>query len=302
MLALLAPAIAFAGATIAIFEFVERISSKGAKASVTKQITMLDPGMADRLPHGANQLFKTIFGSYHFSRTCFLRSASISFAGMLFFLAIAYVTYVSSEGGYFWWDIFALSIHNMGEHAVLLLPGSDYIWMTAIWVPFSIFLDYIILYKTRLVIGILSVRQYTIATIIAVGLLDIIIGYYIFFIILGSFQNLVEFAELPDESWYLPFYTYDAPFILWPINSVSALFYASALPSLWLWLFIASIIFARVITHSQGALGWLRWFLDIESAPFRSVGVVAAGLSFALISIPLVLMTLLRPAGPPDAD
>jgi hypothetical protein len=98
MLALLAPAIAFAGTTITIFEFVERISSKSAKASVTKQITMLDPGKADRLPHEANELFKTIFGSNHFSRTCFLRSASISFAGMLSFLAIAYVTYVSSEG------------------------------------------------------------------------------------------------------------------------------------------------------------------------------------------------------------
>jgi hypothetical protein len=59
------------------------------------------------------------------------------------------------------------------------------------------------------------------------------------------------------------------------------------LPSIWLWLYVLGVVFAKLALRAEPAFKWLTWFLDIDAAPFRSVGVIAAG--FTLIAASIVV-------------
>jgi len=50
-----------------------------------------------------------------------------------------------------------------------------------------------------------------------------------------------------------------------------------------------SVMLARGIRRAQPLLFSLRWFLNIDEAPFRSVGVIAAALTFVIVGISRVL-------------
>jgi hypothetical protein len=281
-----------AGATFGIFEFAERVSSKNAKASLTQAVATFDTDAAASLPRSANELFQTIFGSDHFSRKCFLRSGSISIAGMTFFLAIAAVT--QSADSYFWQDVISF---YQGWNEPYMIGPELYILMASLWVPIGVLIDYLMLFKTRFVLGLFSSHSFSTTIIVLLCLADLVSGYYIFFIVFGYFQNTLHLgAESPFGilTADIGIYTRVAARMLWPINSVSAFFYAALLPSIWIWIYIGSVVFARAIVHSTGALRRLQWLLDVDLAPFRSVGVVAAALIFVFTLIIVAIERVLQ--------
>ena len=49
---------------------------------------------------------------------------------------------------------------------------------------------------------------------------------------------------------------------------------------MWMWLYVLALFLTRGLIRSERILTSLRWFFDVEKAPFRSIGVVAATLSF----------------------
>jgi hypothetical protein len=67
-------------------------------------------------------------------------------------------------------------------------------------------------------------------------------------------------------------------------------FWAGFAPSLWMWLYILALFVTRALLRSERILNWLRWFLDIEKNPFRSIGAVAAALAF-IASVAIILVS-----------
>ena len=63
-------------------------------------------------------------------------------------------------------------------------------------------------------------------------------------------------------------------------NMFFVFFWAGFAPSVWLWLYVSALFVTRSILRSERVVNWLRWFLDVEKNPFRSIGAVAAALAF----------------------
>jgi hypothetical protein len=70
------------------------------------------------------------------------------------------------------------------------------------------------------------------------------------------------------------------PFILHEIDLTFILFWAGLAPSIWMWLYVFALFITRGLLRSEKVVTWLRWFLDVEKNPFRSIGAVAAALAF----------------------
>jgi hypothetical protein len=47
----------------------------------------------------------------------------------------------------------------------------------------------------------------------------------------------------------------------------------------------------RALFRSEKLVTWLRWGLDVEKAPFRSIGAVAAALAF-IASVAVILVSV----------
>ena len=60
---------------------------------------------------------------------------------------------------------------------------------------------------------------------------------------------------------------------------------------MWMWLYVAALFVTRGLLRSEKLVTWLRWALDIEKAPFRSIGAVAAALAF-IASVAIILVSV----------
>ena len=72
---------------------------------------------------------------------------------------------------------------------------------------------------------------------------------------------------------------------------VHFLFWAGFVPSIWMWLYVLALFVTRGLLRSEKLVNWLRWFLDIEKNPFRSIGAVAAALAF-IASVVIILVSV----------
>ena len=57
-----------------------------------------------------------------------------------------------------------------------------------------------------------------------------------------------------------------------------------------MWLYVLALFVTRGLLRSERLVNWLRWALDIEKAPFRSIGAVAAALAF-IASVAIILVS-----------
>jgi hypothetical protein len=69
------------------------------------------------------------------------------------------------------------------------------------------------------------------------------------------------------------------------------LFWAGFAPSIWMWLYVLALFVTRTLLRSERLVNWLRWFLDVEKNPFRSIGAVAATLAF-IASVAIILVSI----------
>jgi hypothetical protein len=67
-------------------------------------------------------------------------------------------------------------------------------------------------------------------------------------------------------------------------------FWAGFAPSIWMWLYVLALFIARGLLRSEKLVNWLRWALDFEKSPFRSIGAVAATLTF-IASVAIILVS-----------
>src|SRR5215475_4231712 len=120
-----------AGSVLGVFELGERFASQRAKDALSKWLLTFDVQKAKALPDGTQQLFERIFGERHFSLKCFVRSAAFSLGATVFMLLLGLL---------------------INPQLILINLWLQGLWVPislSLWLPWSIILDYISLFKTR---------------------------------------------------------------------------------------------------------------------------------------------------------
>jgi hypothetical protein len=277
-----------AGSVLGVFELGERLASQRAKDAVSKWLLLFDVQRAKALPDGTQELFERIFGKRHFSLKCFFRSVAFSLGAMAFIALLMFLIYpkgVLSE------------IAVITSEIIVVLA-------VALRLPWSIIVDYISLFKTRVILHTLTqLKRESKVLELAVLVMDYLFYLILFAIgelatILGGFYIVTTLwsesfgpSPVPEvlEAWFKSNLT------LFPIDLVedplSAIFFwAGFAPSIWMWLYVAALFVTRGLLRSERVVNWLRWFLDVEKNPFRSIGAVAAALAF-ITSVATILVS-----------
>jgi hypothetical protein len=256
---------------------------------------------ARKIPGLVNSTFISVFGSRQFSAKCLVTSfclSCLSIATLLIFGFIFNYRYFYTMPSEFY--------HRTSFR--FLYIGSITVW---------ILVDFLNIYKSRLVLSkFLRFKR----SIFAAGLFifaDFLVGLLIFistyefinYVLLmhgllqfmyqnaspsyngptvrGSITELFFFV-VQNTHIYLANYPKDA--FRWlrmilngPIaNEVAVLFYASLLPTVWIWLFYVSVLISRAVRRINPVIELTRYTLDVREHPLRSVGVVAAALCTAI--------------------
>jgi hypothetical protein len=280
------------GTVLGVFELGERFASQQAKDALSKWLLTFDVQKAKALPNGTQELFERIFGKRHFSLKCFVRSAAFSLSAMAFMALLVFLIYPSE----------ALEMKDQFFRG--LYKYGDWLEFT-VWLPWSILIDYVSLFKTRVILEVLT-RMRRRTTLIAMAI--IAIDYIVYAIPFGLGVALIMYITLAiDEAipWSLvvfnnilmtsinatigTFITFAYQFSYKLLLAIS--FWAGFAPSIWMWLYVLALFVTRGLLRSEKIVNWLRWFLDVEKNPFRSIGAVAATLAF-IASVAIILVSV----------
>jgi len=269
-----------AESVLGVFELGERLASQRAKDALSKWLLSFDVQKAKALPDGTQELFERIFGERHFSLKCFIRSAVFSLGAIAFLGTLALLIYP--------------------KETLVMMGGirfyGDWLPLT-LWLPWSILIDYVSLFKTRVILGVLMrLRRVNLMTAVAIVGVDLLIykliftlGYELVVIIIDQEKQLSASSFLTFVDSIIGLLAV-MPFILHEIDLTFILFWAGFVPSLWMWLYVAALFVTRGLLRSEWIVNSLRWSLDVEKNPFRSIGAVAATLAF-IASVVIILVS-----------
>jgi hypothetical protein len=306
--------VALAAATFATFEFLEKISSDDAKRALTISLRRLNVHKAAALPEGTRELFQRIFGKRHFSWKCLFRSACFSLGAIVLLAGLVYLS-VPALGKLRWVDQLWASFGKSSVKHIDFARQAALVTL-CVWVIWSLVPDYFNLLKTRICLEVMSHEKYSnIIYLVLLLMCDLLVTIAIFHVgftvisvvsiafVLGWDVGWAENWE--SGRWALLTMLSFLPAFIRNIQRVlrvaafreqilsSILFYAGLAPSIWLWLYVGSLFTTRAILRGGPLLDWLRWFLPLDKYPFRSVGVVAAGLMFLGSAVIMVCVTYL---------
>jgi hypothetical protein len=172
-----------------------------------------------------------------------------------------------------------------------------------LWLPWSIFIDYISLFKTRFILRVLTHMRRKSATIsLAIVVIDYVLyrlifalGVVVVLLALGFIDGRFTFHNVNTLMWSIAPLVTSYISMQGPVPHVIELwlifFWAGLAPSIWMWLYVAALFVTRFLLRSEKIVTWLRWALDVEKNPFRSIGGVAAALAF-IASVAIILVSV----------
>ena len=273
-----------AGTVLGVFELGERFASQRAKDALSKWLFTFDVQKAKALPDGTQELFERIFGERHFSLKCFVRSAAFSLGAMPF-IGILYFLINPKE------LLHEFSIVASTHGAWAILP---------LWLLWSTIIDYISLFKTRVVLHVLARLRFGIGSMVLP--VAILVIDYLFYSLIFDIGGTAT-AMIDNYFFYKTWTSYSSFFqdfvelfsaiffrLVQALYVDAILFWAGFVPSIWMWLYVAALFVTRGLLRSGRIVNWLRWALDVEKAPFRSIGAVAATLAF-IASVAIILVS-----------
>jgi hypothetical protein len=302
----LSSAMWIAGTTFAVFALLDSLASPAIKKRAYDYITST-PETVSALPAIASALFDRIFGSKHFSIRCLLTSILTSIISILlvYALRIALILFIYRSASDFWNESFTYAVHQ------IVYPFSQEARRSFITsLVLNLGLDYVSLLKTRLIIRYLARKDFSFLRAVTVVIFDFVFGLllfqtcYIVFYTVALFTlfhpdrlfpasdpyslfpiieimimlHLLTYPTYPKGTFY-DFLTHSHAIqimlvlTLIPVTITSVFFYASMMPSIWLWLFVA----AGVISRRIGPLyPKILYAFNFEQNPLRSVGFVAS--------------------------
>lgn len=191
------PAVVF-GSVLGVFELGERLTSQRAKDALSRWLLSFDVQKAKALPDGTQELFERIFGERHFSLKCFGRSVAFSLGAMAFISILVFM--IEPEVAFkIMTNIF------VGHGLCYTLPHLIrcdwlYDWIEFIlWLPWSILIDYISLFKTRVILAVLTQMRLR-GTIVGAALIGIDFIVYKLIFSLG-FILMTLGTLVIDQGW-----------------------------------------------------------------------------------------------------
>jgi hypothetical protein len=307
MFSLLAPLLWIAGSTIAIFAVADSYASPALKKQLNDFIRSKSDAV-NNLPDIAAALFTRVFGERHFSLRCVLASIVASVLSIFIMYALRLLlklwVFAGEEDG----------LHQFIDYLTLefrypIMEGVREGFLISFLA--NLVLDYISLFKTRLIIKFLSRRKFSIirggvflACDFALGFLlfqTFYLGFYFVsaFLTIGKQHVLFPAAEpysilvmfeVTIALRYLTFPGYPPGtfinFVLhsnakWvillitlsPLFITSVFFYASIMPSVWLWVFVIAGLLSRRIAPLYPTV---LYALNFEQNPIKMIGILVA--------------------------
>jgi hypothetical protein len=279
--------------TLKIFDWLEDRASDQAKLDLTKYLRNLDLVRSSRaIPNFSIDICNRIFGTKYFTWKCFRRSLLFSTFWTLAFLLVSYFVDIRR------------STSHVSYWSIWLRGGA--IGGLSVWLPWSLLIDFFSLLKTRLVLNVIQAKSPSFILYVIIALADLTIGFLLFgigclLVILiwyilsriipfpiGSIEvitffnvALIELHHGNLKQLYLDPLLFRLVILesVAPFRTVlSALLYASLMPSLWLWLYVVSTIIAKFMKSMRPVYAWMIYLMDVESKPIRSIGFVAAAI------------------------
>jgi len=258
-----------AGATYGVAAWLEDGLSNEARQLLSASLQGMDTGKIKRITGVAAEVLNRIFGPDHFSFRCLFRSALFSIVTSTLLLAVQ-----------------LLLIFFLGRQVIF---EASYFTIAAIWILLSIVPDYLNLYKTRLIIRLMQrVEAFHPGmlrlSVLPLIIIDFVFGFFLFYI-LFEIAIALDYDKAPfwtagfwqDYLLNIRTFSYDDVADYTGFKTMeSALFYASMVPSLWLWLYGLALEVMPLLLGITAT----RKFLDIEKHPGRSIGRVAAVIVF----------------------
>jgi hypothetical protein len=296
---------AVAGSVYGVFELGERwLATQRLKDALSKWLLTFDVKKAGALPDGTQEIFERIFGERHFSWKCFIRSAAFSIGAMAFISIL--ILLISPKTAFELINKF-LQPPKLPPWDLFRNRHGDWLIFT-LWLPWSIIIDYVSLFKTRIILRALIRIHFRKSTdgaaILCVDYIVYVLLFSLGFALLASLWVPLE-AGLPIGETLevfvgsilhviasIPQFLISSLItITYQVGSIFILFWAGFAPSMWLWLYILALFVTRGLLRSERIVTWLRWALDIEKNPFRSIGAVAATLAF-IASVAIILVSI----------
>jgi hypothetical protein len=292
-----------------LFARLEDIISPGAKQDITAWLKRAEiPGTLVTWPSQFAALFDRVFGKRHLSWRCFYRSCVASLVALAT-LTLLWPILRPEDGAEFLEYILDSTTYTDDFGQVVLMM------VVMMAVAYNLVPDYISLLQSRFVIG-LMIRVRSRTGVALLLLVDALLKLLIFFsvpamtyLILGLATTLLADGDMYEDlkDWWffeqvmlpeivrsgLLLRTSTETIMPWGIPW-GIFFYASLWTSIWVWLYALAAGAVRLALRLQPVLRVLKWLLDIEGKPIRSIGVVV-GLIAAAFWWGLVLAV--RPEG-----
>jgi hypothetical protein len=258
------------------------------------------------LPEIIQNTFNRIFGQRHFSVRCIMVSALLSLASLIVTFTISIFwdfPALVATGAFIQKGLDALHTSNSDQikHLATSLSKIPNIVLYSVgvvsWIFWCLLPDYIALLKIRIMLLIFRYSNPRIPSLIITLFVDFIVGFWVF---IASFSFLQTFLigisiYLYDPSVFKQFSSMSiATFLLWgflfgieagiltfknlliTFVPVANLFWASMIPSIWLWAYVISSLVTRMLLASRPLMRKTVYLLDVSGHPIRSIGVVAA--------------------------
>jgi hypothetical protein len=305
-----------AGFVYGVFEVGERLASQRAKDALAQWLLTFQVQKLAALPEGTREMFEYIFGERHFSLKCVVRSIVFSIGAMAF---VAFLVYLISPPRFH--EAFRVFLSGRSRADDLPYLGLSFASSNVdivIWLIWSFFVDYLSLFKTRLVLRVFG-RLSKVRLPIALGILAVDYLSYALLFSVGvvlTWYSAIKIRPLMFEGVFTTVY-FDDPgmlvdillrvlsnsklgfhiqmFVKNPTDTLLGIFFWAGFgPSIWLWLYVLTLFATRAILRSEAIVKWLQWFLDIEKSPFRSLGSVAAGIVFVVSGALLLIAAAVK--------
>lgn len=311
------------GFVFCLFEGIERISSSEIRQRLT---AFLSTGKYESylgvLPHIVQSTFNRAFGERHVSRKCLGMSCLLS---VLSICLTFVVSYLYNPSGFMLafsaWDkgiaVAAEKVNNpVAKQFIRYLfdvaHGHLPFAFLAIWLLWCLIPDYLALLKTRIVIVVVANTKPGAWSLVSTILVDFVVGSWAFLtsfivpqsILLVSYLGthsvikvdsldaiMIALIVISGLLFALEATVVAATGMLYTSVPIGNIFWASMVPSMWLWVYVLSAVVTRGLMTSKPALRRLLYFLDVQQHPIRSLGVVAGAVMAAGEFVILVVLS-----------
>lgn len=323
----LATPIYLAGLVYGVFHFMDNKISKEAHATLRE---FLENRRYERYlgkpPDAVGLAFEGAFSTHQTSIKCFVRSFILTIAALIISLAFTAIynrpALLAIYNGY---QPFLHHFHDRlaanpkGEKLAQVIPffyGGQAGLLVAIilWMLWYAIPNYLAVLKTRVVILVLRHTETSVISLLLTALVDFGISTILFLATSVAFQLLVMSLLLTYLGKPLPggSMTADLPvfFLILAFESaifvgsgalfvgvgIGNFFWAGMLTSCWLWAYVSAAMLARALISSRRVMAVTVRVLDIQKHPVRSLGIVAASVTFVSAVLFLIVCAILGTA------